>query len=129
MTHLVSSLLSSVSTHHQEEQKEHQGNEIHTNIDKFAVLTSSGFINPRLPPAKANFCKLFQCWLEFLTIQDSLVYHVPFLKQPSQHQITDLSNAMINLEILLLRGCHLLVADTPGLGNIPDALEHVQKCI
>jgi len=46
----------SVSTHHQEEQKLHHYNEIHTNVLMFPL--SLGFVEPILPSVKANLCKL-----------------------------------------------------------------------
>ena len=97
----VSSLSSSVSTHHQEEQKKHRGDEIHTNMDEFPLL-SRGFDNPILPSAKANLRKLVKCCLEFLTIVDSLACLVPFPKRPFRRQITDSNNATIDYKIPLL---------------------------
>jgi len=49
----VSSLLCSVSTHHYTEQKNHQGNEIHTNVHQY-TLRSRGFFGPHPPSVKDN---------------------------------------------------------------------------
>jgi len=73
--------LSAVSTHHQEEQQKHWGDEIHTNVYK-SPLVGRGLVNPILPYAKAILCELIQCCLHFLTIKDSRVRHVPFPKWP-----------------------------------------------
>ena len=119
-----SSLLSSVSTHHQEEQMKHQGYEIHTNMHEFSLL-SRGFFALNLPSAKANLCELVQCCLEFLTIEVSLVCHVLFPKQLFRCQICDSSNATIDWEIPSLGAGSLLVDDAHGRGNLPDALPHL----
>ena len=77
----VISLSSSVSTHHQEEQKKHRGDETYTNVHEFP-LPSRGLVDYSLPSAKANLCEHVKCCPQFLNIEDSLVYHVPFPKQP-----------------------------------------------
>jgi len=56
----ISSSVSSVSTYHQDEQKKHRGDEIHTNIHQFPLLCH-GFFDPILPSAKANLHKLIHC--------------------------------------------------------------------
>lgn len=88
----------------------HQGDEIHTNVDQFALpksgvhLSYSSSVNP-------NLCEPVQCYLEFLTTKDSLVCHVPFWKRPFRRQITESSNTRINQEIPLLRAVTYPVAD------------------
>jgi hypothetical protein len=119
----VPSSSSSGSTHHQEEQKKHWGDEIQTNVHKFPPL-SWGFFEPNLPSAKAYLHELVQWCLEFLTIEVSLVCHVPFPKWPFALQFPDSSNAMINYEITLLGAGALVVDDAHGLGNLPDVLPH-----
>jgi len=119
----VSSSLSSVCTHHQEEQRNHRGDGIHTNVHEFLPV-SRGCFQPILPSAKANLRELIQCCLEFLTIEESLACHVPFPKRHFRHQMTDLRNATIDWEILSLVAGTLLVDDSHGLGNLPDALPH-----
>jgi len=77
----VSSWLSSVSTCYQEEQTKHQGDEIHTNVHEFPLLSRCSF-EPILPWAKTNLPELVHYCLEYLTIEVCLVCHVSFPKQP-----------------------------------------------
>ena len=116
-------MLSSGSTHHQEEEKKHRGDEIHTNVHECPLL-SRVFFEPNLPSVKANLRELVQCCLDFLTIEVGLVCHVPFSKGPFGLQFTNSSNAMIDWEIPLLAAGALLVDEAHGLGNLPDALPH-----
>jgi len=77
---------------------------------------------PILPWAYANLCELLKCYLEFLTIQDRLIGHLPFPKWPFRCQITDLSSATIDYEIPLLETGSDPVSYRAGLGNLPDVL-------
>jgi len=72
---------SSVYTNPQEEQKKHQGDEIHTNVDQFTLL-NRGFVAPIPPWAKANLDELIKCCLEFLNIKNCPFRHVLFAKRP-----------------------------------------------
>jgi len=92
-------------------------------VHEFPLL-SLGLFEPILPSVKANLRELVQCCLEFLTIEVSLVCHVPFSKRPFGLQFTDSSNATIGEEIPLLGAGALSVDDAHGLGNLPDALPH-----
>jgi hypothetical protein len=87
-----------------------------------------GFFEPILHVAKANLSELVWCCLEFLTIEVSLIWHVAFSDQRFKFQSTDSHNATIDLDIPLLRAPTLLVADSHGLGNIPDLLPHFMFC-
>jgi len=91
---MVCSLSSSVSTHYQEEQKKDQGDEIHSNVQEFPLL-SRHLVDPILQSATAILCELVLRGLESLTIEDSVLCHLPFPKLPFRRQITDLSNATI----------------------------------
>jgi len=91
----VSSSSFSVSTHHQEEQKQHRGYVLHTTVDKFQHL-SQDFINCIHPSAKTNLGELVQSFLEFPTVEHNLVCHVLIPKQNISCQITDWSNTMID---------------------------------
>ena len=117
-------MLSCVSTHHQQEQMKHRGDDIHSNMHEVPLLSCS-FLEPILPSAQANLRKLVPRCLESLTVEVCLVCYVPFSKQPFRHQITDLSKAKINYEIPLLGAGALLVDDAHGLGYLPDALHDI----
>jgi len=93
---MVSSWLFAVSKQHQKEQKMHWGDEMHSNMDEYALLRQ-GFVNPILPSVKANLSEriMIMCCHEFLTIEGSLVCHVPLPKWSLRCQITDPSNPMI----------------------------------
>jgi len=122
-SHEVFSCWPSLPTPHQEDQKKHWGEEVHMKVDYFPHF-SQGFVDPLLSSANDNLGKLVSGSLEFLTIEVRLVCQVPFPKWCFRLQITDSSNATIDLEIPFLWASSLLVADAHGLGNLPDALPH-----
>jgi len=122
----VCSSLSSVSTNHEEMQKKHWCNEMHTNLHKFPRL-SPGFMASILSSVMVNLWELGHCCLEFLTIEVSLVCHVPFPNWPFRRQITELSNATIDQEIQVL-GAGVFLVDGSELGNLPDVLSHCIIC-
>jgi hypothetical protein len=76
----VVSSFSSLFTKYQEEQIKHQGDEAHINEDKFP-LVSWRFICSIILSANDNLHKLVKCCLQFLTIKNSLVCHVPIPKE------------------------------------------------
>jgi hypothetical protein len=114
---------SSWSRHHQEEHKDHWGDEIATNVHMFP-LRSQGFVHLILPFPRANLRKILPCCLEFRTIEVSLVCHVLFPKPPYRLQIADSGSTSINKKIPLLGASTLLVDDAQGLGNLTDPLPH-----
>jgi len=93
-------------------------------MHKFRLLIW-GFFKPILLFAKDNLHELAQCCLEILTIEVSLVCHVPFQSRIFRCQITDSSNTTIDLEIPLLEAGTVNVDDGHGLGNLPDTLPHL----
>jgi hypothetical protein len=101
----------------------HWGDEIHTNTDEW-LCHSHGLFGPNCFPVNANLRELVECFLELLTIEFSLVCHVPLAKRPFRGQITDLIGAGIKYEISLVGASALLVDYAHGLGNQPDALTH-----
>jgi len=78
---MSSSLLSSVLKRHPEEPKKQGSDDIHTDRHEFPLPCQS-LVKRILRSTKANISDHIQCWPEFVTIQRSLVSHVPFLKQP-----------------------------------------------
>jgi hypothetical protein len=119
----VSSLSSSVSSHPQEEQTKHGDIGIYTNVDGLPLL-SRGPVNPIHPSVNPIICKLMQWYLEFLTIEVSLVCHVPFSKQHWKCKMSDSSNATINEKIPCL-GASVFVCDERNrVGDLSDMLPH-----
>jgi hypothetical protein len=83
------------STNHQEKQKKDRGDIINTNVHEIRLL-SQGFCQLTIPLAKANLRNLVQCYLQCLTMDVSLVCHVPFPMHPFGLPFTVSSNATIN---------------------------------
>jgi len=75
--------------------KNHRGDVIYTNLDKVPLL-GWGFVDPILPSANVILCKLPKCCLEFWTIEDSLVCHVPLPTRLQRCPKTDSSNTTID---------------------------------
>jgi hypothetical protein len=85
------SLSSCVSTNHQKEQNKHWAIEIHTNVTQLPYC-SWGFVDSILHRAKAHIDELINCFLKLLTIDNHLLWHVPWPKWTSRRHITDSSN-------------------------------------
>jgi len=111
----VSSSSSSESTQHQEEQKKHWCDEIHTNMHEVHFL-SRGLVELILPWVKANLRELVQCCLDFVTLEVSLGCHEPFSTRPVWPQITDSGNTTFDFGIPLLGARVSNGSGLPGFG-------------
>jgi len=67
---------STISAHHQDEQRKHRGDDIHINLHQIPILRP-GCFETILPSAKANLREVVQCCLEFLTMEVSHVWYEP----------------------------------------------------